>query len=239
MSINEKMTAIADAIRGKTGGTEPLALDQMAAEIARIQTGGGGEDLLSHVTGLNSAFEGAVFPEGYELTLNVPKLSKGMGRVISYAKNLKRFTVKGNTKNVAMDCQYGFRGGNMLEVVDFSELGDGGLKPTYMNGAFSANQKLISILGEIDFSEAANVASSFEDCFELREIRFKEGTLKKSLSIVSSSKLSDDSIQSIIDGLADLTGGTAQTLTFGPTVGGKLTEAQKAAATAKNWTLVY
>jgi hypothetical protein len=35
------MTAIADAIRGKTGGTNPLTLDQMATEIAGI-TGGGG-----------------------------------------------------------------------------------------------------------------------------------------------------------------------------------------------------
>ncbi len=238
MSVNEKMTAIADAIRTKTGGTKSLTLDQMAVEIAGIQTGVG-EELFSYVTGLNRMFEGAIFPEGYELSLNVPNLSEGMGRVISYAKNLKRFTLKGNTKNVAMDCQYGFRGGNMLEVIDFSELGEGGLKLTYMNGAFSANQKLISILGEIDFSEAVNVSSSFEDCFELREIRFKEGTLKKSLSIVNSSKLSDDSIQSAIDGLADMTDGTAQTLTLHATVGGKLADAQKAAATAKNWTIVY
>lgn len=46
MSVNEKMTAIADAIRGKTGGTEPLTLDQMATEIAGIQVGGGGAALL-------------------------------------------------------------------------------------------------------------------------------------------------------------------------------------------------
>lgn len=42
MSVNEKMTAIANAIRGKTGGTSALTLDQMATEIAGIQTGTGG-----------------------------------------------------------------------------------------------------------------------------------------------------------------------------------------------------
>ena len=42
MSVNEKMTAIADAIRGKTGKTDRLTLDQMAAEIAGITGGGGG-----------------------------------------------------------------------------------------------------------------------------------------------------------------------------------------------------
>lgn len=42
MSVNAKMTAIADAIRGQTGGTSPLNLDQMAAQIASIASGGGG-----------------------------------------------------------------------------------------------------------------------------------------------------------------------------------------------------
>lgn len=38
MSVHEKMTAIADAIRGKTGKTEPLTLAQMPTEIAGIET---------------------------------------------------------------------------------------------------------------------------------------------------------------------------------------------------------
>jgi len=40
MSVNSKMTAIADAIREKTGGTDPLSLDQMAIDIANISGGG-------------------------------------------------------------------------------------------------------------------------------------------------------------------------------------------------------
>ena len=43
MSVKEKMTAIADAIRGKTGGTELLSLDAMAEAITGIETGGGGD----------------------------------------------------------------------------------------------------------------------------------------------------------------------------------------------------
>ena len=46
MSVNSKMTAIADAIREKTGGTAPLTLDGMAAAIeglsvssAKLETG--------------------------------------------------------------------------------------------------------------------------------------------------------------------------------------------------------
>lgn len=44
MSVNSKMTAIADAIRGKTGKTDTLTLDQMATEIAGIETGGGSSE---------------------------------------------------------------------------------------------------------------------------------------------------------------------------------------------------
>ena len=45
MSVNEKMTAIADAIREKTGKSELITLDAMPGEIRGIETGGGGADL--------------------------------------------------------------------------------------------------------------------------------------------------------------------------------------------------
>lgn len=43
MALTDKLTAIADAIRGKTGGTDTLTLDQMAEAIAAIEAGGGGD----------------------------------------------------------------------------------------------------------------------------------------------------------------------------------------------------
>lgn len=45
MGVNEKMTAIADAIREKTGTTEPLSLDGMAEAIATLSMGGGSSNL--------------------------------------------------------------------------------------------------------------------------------------------------------------------------------------------------
>lgn len=54
MALTEKLGNIADAIRGKTGKTEEMTLEQMAADIAGIQTGdgpGGGSDMLSVDTG--------------------------------------------------------------------------------------------------------------------------------------------------------------------------------------------
>lgn len=42
MALTDKLTNIADAIRGKTGSTDTLTLDAMAAAIAGIETGSGG-----------------------------------------------------------------------------------------------------------------------------------------------------------------------------------------------------
>lgn len=42
MALTDKLTAIADAIRGKTGKSDSMTLDQMPTEIAGIQAGGGG-----------------------------------------------------------------------------------------------------------------------------------------------------------------------------------------------------
>lgn len=41
MALTNKLTAIANAIRAKTGKTDPLTLDQMPTEIASISGGGG------------------------------------------------------------------------------------------------------------------------------------------------------------------------------------------------------
>ena len=53
MSINDKMTAIANAIRTKTGGTDALTLDGMASAIAGIELGGGGTELPSFLSEIN------------------------------------------------------------------------------------------------------------------------------------------------------------------------------------------
>ena len=41
MALTDKLTAIADAIRSKTGTTEPMTLDEMVTEISNIIVGSG------------------------------------------------------------------------------------------------------------------------------------------------------------------------------------------------------
>lgn len=47
MALTDKLTAIADAIRGKTGGTDALTLEAMAKAITALETGGGGRPYAS------------------------------------------------------------------------------------------------------------------------------------------------------------------------------------------------
>ena len=49
MALIDKLTAIADSIRGKTGGTDALSFDQMAAAISAIETGGGGAKVTEYI----------------------------------------------------------------------------------------------------------------------------------------------------------------------------------------------
>ena len=112
---------------------------------------------------------------------------------------------------------------------------------TNLTNAFVGRNGLKVIDGKpLDFS--ANTQSSlnlFARCILLTDFRLVANTIKVNFNVSSCSLLSTETIQSIIDGLADLTDGTAQTLTLHATVGAKLTDEQKATITAKNWTLVY
>ena len=84
----------------------------------------------------------------------------------------------------------------------------------------------------LDISNVTNTTNTFA-CDNLTEIRFVSGTIKLSLDFSRCSKLSAQSVQSIIDGLATVT--TAQTLTLNKAI--TLTDEQKATITAKGWTL--
>jgi hypothetical protein len=181
--------------------------------------GGGSEQsaFLNYATSFNNVFEVATFPaEGYELTVDLPSLKTGVDRIISYAKNLTKFTLKGNNNNNAISCQYAFRGGNMLKVIDFSGFGSGEgkgvLKATYLNSAFSSDTVLESILGEIDFSSVVNVSEPFGDCYALKDVRFTPNTLSKTMSMSTCRSLSAESFMSIVRGLSDTASG--QTLSL-------------------------
>lgn len=103
---------------------------------------------------------------------------------------------------------------------------------------FNGRGAIENIIGELDFSFIGNANSqnaAFNGCNSLKEIRFTKESIKYNLSFTQSSQLSDESIQSILDGLANVS--TTQTLSLNSAVYAKLTEEQKQSATDKGWTI--
>lgn len=110
---------------------------------------------------------------------------------------------------------------------------------TDFRNAFSECRVLETIHG-IDFSSATSVVSTFNYCAKLKNITIN-GVIKiTGLSFSASPLLTHDSLMSIINALYDYvsegTTGT-YTLTLGSTNLAKLTDAEKAIATQKGWTL--
>ena len=144
--------------------------------------------------------------------------------------------IRDSGKQVVLDhqmLQFTFQQCPNLEVID----GVSFPTPlTYISGAFANCAKLRKIQ-TLPISENATTLE-FTNIPALEEISFS-GVIPANISFAQSANLNGDSVESILDHLADLTAKPAKTLTLHATVGGKLTDAQKASVTAKNWTLVY
>lgn len=102
---------------------------------------------------------------------------------------------------------------------------------------FYDQQHLENINGEIDFTKisATGTDLTFYSCNNLKEVRFTKESLKYDLQMAQSKSLSLESLQSIIDGLGNVT--TTRTLSLNATAYNKLTEEQKQSATDKGWTI--
>lgn len=224
---------IADYIRLRKGTQNTVLAKDMRAELDTIPTYEKGEQ------------------EGYDKG-HTAGVADGIeqGKKAEYDAFWDAFQENGNRANymrgfyrwpgTAFNPKYGIYG-NILEGFSTSTVTS--VKVPIVTGSNSAlnafyNCQNLVTIESINITGATDVAYMFYVCRALEEIRF-EGTIERSLSFAHSSNLSADSVQSIIDHLKDLTGATAQTLTFHATVGGKLTQAQKDAISAKNWTLVY
>lgn len=180
--------------------------------------------------------------EGWNDTTFNPKYNivpnkANVGYMFSYSK-MSNIAETLKNRNIVIDFSQCTTAADILnnaETVEFPDIDCGNF--TAMTNTFRFAKKLQK-------ASLSNVkatytwSNSFASCGELTDITFS-GTIGRDIFLGHSSKLSTASIQSIIDALADLTGQTAQKVTFHKDVGGRLTQAQKDAISAKNWTLVY
>ena len=129
-------------------------------------------------------------------------------------------------------CQYPYTDSTLKKLTLNIDLS----KCTNANNAFTQLRALEVIDGTpIDFSSISNATNTgaFQQVPSLREVRFVANSIKYSIKFLQSDKLSTDTIQSIIDGLATVD--TAQTVTLHANV--KILQSQVDSANAKGWTV--
>lgn len=228
--VEEKtMTDIANAIRAKSGTVEKMKPAEMPQAIDSISTDSSLIKLLEETDTLVSKFKNTNIEEIPKFNIN--PLVTDMTNCFVNCKKLKSFDNNFDTTKITTTLLV-FTNDSALEYVKGFNIQNS----KKMNYIFSGCIKLT----DVDILDASNVNDfnkAFTTCSSLTNISFVELSIKVSISFSDSPLLSNESIQSIINGLADLTGQTAQTIKFHSDVKNKLTEEQIASATSKNWNI--
>lgn len=260
---SQHYTDIASAIREKNGTETTYKPSEMASAIQGIQSGGADfseveyklsngytdysnyfynhkqmksipYEILQHTnsgTNFDSMFNGCTGIKAVELfDVSNSGSFTSFFNGCTYLQIVPQFNTQNGTSfaNMFTNCK-------VLELIPALNTAKG----TAFNYMFNYCSKLATIEG-VDFSLATSVSSTFNKCTELQSITIN-GVIKiTGLSFSACSKLTYDSLMSIINALYDYvsegTTGT-YTLTLGSTNLAKLTEAEKAIATQKGWTL--
>lgn len=144
-----------------------------------------------------------------------------------------------NCSQPLTDIQYLFSNTNQTNIVEHITLNADTSQIKRWTQPFYGKKNLKIIDGEpLNLSSATHIYAPFDLTAKLEEVRFVEESIPLSLSLAGQYMLSAETVQSVIDGLKDLTGQSPMKLTLHKNIGEKLTDEQKAAITAKNWTLV-
>ena len=217
-------TYIVDAITDK-GGTadESMSFAQLSNQIYAIPTG------MEHV---RNGYQ--LFKENAELTeipttLNFTHFDS-MYQMCYKCTSLTR--VAQLSTSTVENMMWAFYGCTSLVEID-------GLDTRSITSAselFHGCSALTAIYSALDFSNVTSkIDTTFTTCRSLVEVRFT-GTINVDIAMNGCSKLSVDSLLSLLNALCE--NGSGKTCKIGSTNLGKLTDAQKAIATNKGWELV-
>lgn len=201
-------------------------------EAGKAQGGGGDitKNPMYYATSIN--WSNTIFPEDFNLVWTVKNCPSNINGLLNRSKGVKTVKLICEESGI-IDFNQLVRESE-VEVLDLTNFKP---VPKSINYLALSDPNLVSVLGEIDMSNCTVTTLAFSGATSLENISFKQGTIKIAISFVSSSLLSDTSIQSIIDGLADLTGSASQKVEFHSSIiTNKLTDEQILQIASKNWT---
>lgn len=242
MSVNEKMTAISDAIREKTGGTEALTLDDMALAVPEVFDGGKRAEreyfwnsAINDNTSGAYRFAGRCWnDETFRPTKSIT-LTGNCTAAFNGTQITDIVTAMGKNKMIVTDVT---SAGNMFSNSQITRCPYINLSgATNVSYLFSYCSNLATIDGiTFPISTSANVSNAFQGCSKLADITEVGGEIViNGLNFSPCSKLSHDSLMRIINALKK--DGSTHSITFGTTNLNKLTDAEKAIAIEKGWSL--
>ena len=219
MALTDKLKAIGDAIREKTGKMDLIPLSDMPNEILNISSGE--ENPFYYANSLSQTFA-TTFPENYVAIIRVKKQSHTTGAYTymfnnaKYPKSIKLICEEQTGDAINIESSFAKANDSVntsiLEIIDLTEFIK---KFSKLRIAFQYQTKLKSILGALDLSSCTNVTNWLNRCSSLEDIEFVPNTINISISFQWCSKLSKTSITSAINGLDNSV--TGQTITFSKT----------------------
>ena len=217
MSIAEKLTTIAE--------NQKRVYD--AGFTAGQAEGGSVQDNARYASSIR--FHNTAFPEGYEMLLklndpdNLPQFRGATG--------IRKVTIDVHTDK-SYDASNFLYNNTTIEELVFPD----GIQFSSL-GYFATNCKALKrVVGRVNMT-GITTSSIYNGCSALEEVYFMPNTIGVNFDIKHSALLIDASVQSIIDGLADLSGTEPQTLFLNNAIGAKLTDAQRETIAGKNWIL--
>ena len=219
---------------------EPITRKEIL--LSKAIENGGGVNLLEYATSLQGMFTQSKL-EMDDVIINfgkgVEKITQdlilyGAFQACNGIKNLKIVTEatppdRLNLVNFA-NTGYGMGAFEKIEIPLISKT-----KVVNILYSFQNQIKLKELAMIFDVSLCTALSGAFANCNSLETVSFAKETIKVDIAFAHSPLLSDESIQSIIDGLATVE--TAQTLTLHADVVLKLTTEQTAQIEAKNWNI--
>lgn len=168
-----------------------------------------------------------------ELTVNAPNINVSnrqfcMGQMFTFNNGVKKVILNMPDGSQYMEATFSQAKGLEEIVLNFSTK-----NIISYNQAFGSCTALKKIVGVLDFSSTTSINYTFSNCSNLEEATFAPNTLSLSITLASSSKLTNGTKESVFGALATVE--TAQTLTLHKNV--KILQSQVDGANAKGWTV--
>lgn len=192
-------------------------------------------NILYYALKTDSMFESVEFPENYNMVVRMKNVPNSWYRAFAVTKNLKSVKIITEDKEKSMNFNQTFRDCRDVEIIDLTDCSRKISNAPYMLfGAYNVK----SILGALDLSECNSNGLNYAFFTGvLQDVEIVPNTINANIRFTSGS-LSAASMESIVNGLADMTESEPKTLTLNRE-GTSLTEDQKTRISAKNWTLAY